>query len=324
MQSVKFQRIRRLAAFTALLSFLLVALGGYVRGTGAGLSCPDWPLCFGRVVPPSMANGVAQEYAHRVLAGLVALCTAAIAVMSFRLRNEYPWLWRAGIFLAVLVLLQAVMGGLTVLMTLNPFIVTGHLVLGTIFLQSMSLVALARPGQSTATADQGAGASLRLSLLLLIAALVAQITLGGFVGSSGASLACPDFPLCGGELVPQDLNGPRLFILIHGYLGFSIGLLSLLVVFLALRDPAARRRRGHLFGVTALVFMQILLGIGNVHMRIPVAMAVLHLAMAQLILLGILTLYRNLPRMDRASGVITPRRVGLLADEPERSLASTQ
>ncbi len=289
--------IKRVAVLNACLVLILVGLGGFVRGTGAGLSCPDWPLCFGRVVPHTFADGVAQEYAHRVLAGLISVLTICLAVLCFRRRNSYPRLPRVGIFLVLLLVVQAIMGGLTVLLMLNPFIVTGHLILGTAFLQTTALMALERdrPRRSPVPPTK-----LFMSCLgLLVALLVFQISLGGFVGSSGASLACPDFPLCLGEFPPASGTGPQWTVFAHGMVGFGILVLSVICFLITLMSRGAERaRRGHVGGMLFLVLLQVLLGIGNIHMAIPVSLAVVHLIVAQVILLGIASLYKDL-RGDR-------------------------
>ena len=150
---VSLKNIRLFSALIAFLSLILVALGGYVRATGAGLSCPDWPLCFGRVVP-DFAQGVTQEYLHRVLAGLVGLLMVGLVTVAYRARREQPRFLRISIFLLLLVIVQAVFGGLTVTMKLNPHVVSTHLLLGTLFLQLIALVPLERLAVS-ASGDSG-------------------------------------------------------------------------------------------------------------------------------------------------------------------------
>ena len=195
-QSQNLRRIRTLCLVTASLTLILIGLGGFVRATGAGLSCPDWPLCFGRVVPDmSAAHGVLQEYVHRVLASLVGLLTIGIAYLSFPQRARYPRLWKVSLFAVGLIIVQGVFGGLTVIMKLNPFIVTGHLLLGTVFFQLLVLIGLESGKRTRGVSDES---SQRLAKWLIVLSLLVlvQITLGGFVGASGAALACLSFPMC--------------------------------------------------------------------------------------------------------------------------------
>ena len=123
---------RKLLRLLAILSLCLIALGSYVRATGAGLSCPDWPLCLGRAIP-EFTYGVTQEVIHRYLAGGAIVLTFLILKDGFQVRRENPGLFTFSAVLMLLVLVQAVFGGLTVALKLNPFIVTTHLALGTIF-----------------------------------------------------------------------------------------------------------------------------------------------------------------------------------------------
>src|SRR5689334_16517053 len=100
---VSVSHMRAFAACLGAVSLVLVALGGYVRGTGAGLACPDWPLCYGRAVPAELKPGIAQEVGHRYLASIVFLGTLAFSVLAFINRRSYPHLWR-GSRLALMIL----------------------------------------------------------------------------------------------------------------------------------------------------------------------------------------------------------------------------
>jgi len=299
---ISINHVRVLAACLAFLSLVLVGLGGYVRGTGAGLSCPDWPLCYGRVVPESFGAGIAQEVIHRYLASFVSCGALGLALISYVNRKSYPKIWLLMRLALACLLIQVVLGGLTVLMLLNPFIVTAHLAVGTLFTQILAALALdpmpERPREQDIRRMERAGSAEPRMYAKLVAGFACvvylQIVLGGFVGSSGASLACPDIPFCNGMLVPINASAPQIIQMLHRANGFFIFFLGLLLLALAPKLSSGKRKnRGHLLGVCVLVVLQISLGLTSVYFRVPVSLAVTHLVLAQLILFGIVSYYRR-------------------------------
>src|SRR3954454_5266341 len=99
-----------LAVATAAATFLLILLGGIVHGTGSSLACPDWPTCYGSLMP-EMKGGVAVEHSHRLAAGAVSLLTIGLAALLTRYRRQRPLLNRVGWVAVGLVLFQATLGG---------------------------------------------------------------------------------------------------------------------------------------------------------------------------------------------------------------------
>jgi cytochrome c oxidase assembly protein subunit 15 len=281
--------IKNISILISFLTLILVGLGGFVRATGAGLSCPDWPLCFDKAVP-EMSWGVAQEVIHRYLASFVSFLTILFAIISFRLRKAHSWLWKVSLVSLVVLFFQVIMGGLTVLMKLNTFIVTGHLILGTTFfiifaVTTFKLVLEAK--QKTIMISPG----WKKVFGILSFFVFTQIALGGFIGSSGAALACPDIPLCFGQLFPDNAYGPQYAQMFHRLLGMCIALAIIASAFVILSDS---RLKGSILNNliicgAILVVVQIALGFSNVYFKIPVSITVLHLVVAELILLTFVT-----------------------------------
>ena len=185
---------------------MLIVFGAVVRAKGAGLACPDWPLCFGAAIP-SFDFRIALEWGHRVLAGALTLGLAAASAYVLREPALRPVVGAALGVAWVLLAVQIVLGGLTVLLGLAPWTVTAHLLCGSAFCATLLWCArnLAEHGSPAPSAPLSAWAR---ALGLGTAALVAvQVGLGGWVSSHFAGLACYAFPTCDGVSIAPTFSG---------------------------------------------------------------------------------------------------------------------
>ncbi|MBI3961842.1 MAG: COX15/CtaA family protein [Deinococcus sp.] len=270
-------RLRRLALLTSLAAYALVVLGGLVRGTGAGLACPDWPLCHGRIIPP-LEPLVLIEWAHRLLASIVGLLVVVVAVVAYRSRRQWPQAVLPAFIALGLLVVQVVLGGLTVHLLLTPAIVVAHLATGMAFLASL----LTTTVLATPAAQPGGTVSAGFRTLALITALSTYglILLGGLVSSSGAGLACPDWPLCHGQLLPPPAGVAHLQFA-HRLGALTVG------VFILITALASRRQTPHLAKVAAatpgLLAGQILLGAINIWTRLAPVVTAAHLGLAAML-----------------------------------------
>jgi cytochrome c oxidase assembly protein subunit 15 len=209
-------KFRKLAWVTAFLTLDLIMFGSFTRLTDSGLGCPDWPGCYGhsnplsasepiRVAESALPSGPVTmtkawiEMVHRYFAMGVGLLIIILAVQSWtrwhREGGRSPWLATAAL---AWVIAQGAFGALTVTMKLQPVIVTVHLLGGVGLLALLVWLAL-REGE---VVHVRAPASATPMALLALAAVVLQIALGGWVSTNYAVMACPDFPLCQGQVVP--------------------------------------------------------------------------------------------------------------------------
>ncbi|MEM7066479.1 MAG: heme A synthase [Cyanobacteria bacterium P01_B01_bin.77] len=180
--------LRRWVWKMALATLVLMAIGSATRVMNAGLACPDWPLCYGQLVPSQQMNlQVFLEWFHRLDASLIGLMAIGLVALAIRWRRSLPtWVpWAAGLVL-FLVVFQGVLGGLTVTQLLRFDIVTAHL--GTALLVFCTLLAIGMgllPYRAT-------GAAGKLSWLggLAVVLVYSQSLLGGLVGSRWAAHQC--------------------------------------------------------------------------------------------------------------------------------------
>src|SRR5215472_16540423 len=118
--------VRRLALLTALLTWVLIVVGGVVRVSGSGLGCPDWPTCHGQLVPPLVLQAII-EYSHRFTAGIVSVAVLATAILAWARFRHYAWVVVPASYAVLLLVVQSALGAVTVELELTPALVTAHL-----------------------------------------------------------------------------------------------------------------------------------------------------------------------------------------------------
>lgn len=236
--------LRRLAACTALATLFLIFAGAMVTSTGSGLAVPDWPLSYGTLFPP-MVGGIFYEHGHRLIAGGVALLTAALAAFAWW-REPRPVIRRLALMALATVLAQALLGGLTVLFLLPTAISVSHAALANLFLcLTVALAVLTRtpspaPGRLPRPAPANDGP--RRAWLALAIGIYVQMLLGALMRHAGAGLAIPDFPLALGRLVPP-LSDPGVAIHYLHRLG-ALAVLALVLIAVPAAARAADRPQG--------------------------------------------------------------------------------
>jgi cytochrome c oxidase assembly protein subunit 15 len=272
--------MHRFALFLAGVTFALVFTGGLVTSTGSGLAVPDWPLSFGTLLP-AMVGGVKFEHSHRLVAGMVALLTLALAVWVWRREPRRALRWTAAAAVAA-VLAQALLGGLTVLLRLPPAVSVAHACLAQAFLcLSVTLALCTGPAWKSAAArgPDRAQPPLRSLCALCAGAVYVQLILGAVMRHTGAGLAIPDFPLAFGRLVPPVWTRPILIHFMHRAGALAVTLIALWVVARVEAQHAAEpllRRPARL--LVALVAAQVSLGALTVWSGRAVLPTTLHVA----------------------------------------------
>src|SRR6266702_627502 len=187
--------IRRIAWAAVAFTYFLVALGGTVRTTDSGLSCPDWPLCYGKAFATIDYHTFLEQF-HRYVAAIVSVLVVTLAISAFIWARKERHILVPALIAPVLLVIQIVLGGLTVLWKLPSNIITAHL--GTALAIFATIITIA--GMPTASKEHPEKTRKFARLAVTSALLVYGLMLSGsYVVGSGASLACTGWPLCSAQ-----------------------------------------------------------------------------------------------------------------------------
>jgi len=198
--------LHRYAVLVACCTLLLILAGGMVTSTASGLSVPDWPTTYGQNMFTfpyrSWVGGIFYEHGHRLIASTVGLLTIGLAVWLW-LRDPRRWMKYLGVAGLGTVILQGVLGGITVLYLLPAPVSVGHAGLAQIFFCIAASVALfTSQGWLSPSVTPVDDARLRTVSLMTPVVVYVQILLGAAMRHTNAGLAIPDFPLAFGHLIP--------------------------------------------------------------------------------------------------------------------------
>lgn len=259
----------RLALATNAVALTTIVLGSWTRINGAGLTCPDWPLCQGRLLP-SLSNGTLFEWLHRLCAFAVAPLVMMLLVSAWRKRERSPFLAPAIAFISALFAVQVVLGAATVRLANAPLSVVLHWGTAMAFIAAVSALAIF----DAASGDTPMTSSVSRTAIALIGVLgttsvVAFVTMciGAYVSSSGAGLACLSIPECAGNVV---VHSQGQYVQMLHRLAAAVTLLCATGSFaFAWARATSLRVRGAVSAGLGLVGVQVLLGLLNVALRLP-------------------------------------------------------
>ena len=215
----------------------LVVLGGVVRVTGSGLGCPDWPLCYGGFLPPFELEPII-EYSHRLVASaLVGPLVLATCISAWIAHRREKWLVAPASAALILLIGQAILGGVTVLQELPGAIVAAHLAMAQALLATLIiLLVVSLKGPLTAAGGREAAPQPRkFPPMILAAALMVYglMLTGSYVTAAGATAACGGWPFCHGSPFPD--TGTQMIHMGHRYATVVFGLFMLYALHLGIR-----------------------------------------------------------------------------------------
>ena len=304
-------KISKLSFFGALFTLIVISLGAWVRLTDAGLGCPDWPGCYGLLTTPDTVDELAKareyypnadidvgkawrEMLHRYMAGLLGLYVFFITYISIKYSKRS---YTLSVLISILIIIQAIMGMLTVTMLVKPTIVTTHLFFGMLTATLLFINSLKYSNISMSSEKIPAIALIIITITWVF--LIIQILLGGWTSTNYASLACTDFPKCLDQWYPKEMIFNEAFNVINlpdvnyegGILAYGakvaihyshrITALILTFVFISALYVVFKLNKHSLLkklmSISIIFFtLQVILGISNVVYSLPLNIAVWH------------------------------------------------
>jgi len=293
------RRLTTLAWAAAVCTYLLIVLGAVVRITGSGLGCGEhWPLCNGHLFPPLNDIGTVIEWSHRLVAALVTILVVVLAIPGLA-----PGVRKSNArFVALgLLIVQVLLGAITVKLALPPWTVVLHL--GTAMLLLATLL----------TISTGSSPGLRPGSATLLLLAFVTVLFGALTANLGAAAACGGFPLCNGQVWT---TAGQLAVIhwTHRLLAYSLTIVAAI--------GAARSRRTGPAVVLLMVLLQIIVGATMVLNGLPRVLQAVHVAVGAAVWASVVlaSLFSLPPQSNEAPGLTPP---GPRADSREKRVSST-
>jgi heme A synthase len=273
----------RAFSVTVIWTLLLLLLGSVVHATESSLACPDWPTCFGTMTP-EMTGGVFWEHLHRLVAGGLLLMFGLATWLARREAVDSPWVFKVALAGLGLLLIQSLFGGLTVLYRLPDLVSTTHLGLAFVFLALATVLA-----SSTRQGPRGVMSEahrLRVRALASLSAglVLVQSVVGALVRHMDAGMACPDVPLCLGQVVPPLVNAPITAHFLHRVLAMGVATVVIGLAVWARRSGVGDPARRWLDRAAYLAVVQVGLGVASILTVLAVVPVALHTVFAAALL----------------------------------------
>jgi heme A synthase len=288
-------RFRRLTTATIVATFLLILIGGAVRVSDSGLGCGaagsgthGWPLCEGGLLPNTDANAIV-EFSHRLAATVVVILIALMAWQALRRLRSHTWLVRGTVAAGVLVIAQAVLGGVTVENNLHEYLVSAHLGLAMLLLGLLiTLRRVSAPEIEPIAGSRALRVLATTSVVLVLCTIVAGGVVAGTEGEGtakepvlGAHLACgQQFPTCLNQFMPFGTGRLVDIQLTHRLFMYLASIAVLATATVALRD---RVRTPAFYAAVLVLLGQVLLGALNVWLGKHPGLILAHLTLGTIL-----------------------------------------
>lgn len=270
---------------TLFFLVLLLIWGNMVSGLGAGLACPDWPLCFGEFFP-QLNFAIFMEHTHRILGFLVTIFFIFLA--KNRLKTYVGKQKLIPILCSIFLATQIILGGLVVIFQLETNITTFHFANAIIIFILVYTMCIYSDSAKLKQVEIFNKSNLIYICLFII--IYFQLVLGSYVRHADAGLACPDFPKCLGYWMPPYLSKTVFIHLLHRFTGFLILIISLILFLVAYHKETSKSILQNARRLLFLVGLQVILGIFVVVSKLSFSMTAIHLLIALLIVILVLNI----------------------------------
>lgn len=275
-------RFQKLAVLTLATALGLVVIGVIVRATHSGLGCPDWPFCYGQLVPPAGDAKAWIEWTHRTIAAVIGFEIVGLAILAVRDHRGRPSILWPTLAAVALVGFQAWLGRETVRLGNSGESVTAHLAAAMILVGLLVYLAV-RAGYTAPHRERSASQRFTLLAAFGAAATFALLLFGSQVTAADSALVFPDWPLMGGTLVPPLTDVTAAHIL-HRWVAAVVGLIVLAIAIVTWRTQRDRPTLVRLaIGSAVLFAIQIAIGGAQVLTRLTAWTQTLHLALGAVI-----------------------------------------
>lgn len=264
---------RAFSLAAAASAFLVVVLGSWVRINGAGMTCPDWPLCHHALVP-ALVGGVVLEWSHRLFAFIDGFLILGALWTGWRARHTIAGVNAVLSFVAAVFLVQVALGGLTVALSNSPWSVVVHWATAMLLLAgltALAILAVTKPRRITFRPSTLGGILAACAVLAFVTA-----SAGSYVSSSGAGLACTTLPACDGGSWTGSF--PAQFAqMTHRWFAAILFLVATVAGYGAVLGTTGRVRVAAVFAY-ALIVVQVMLGFANIALALPTLLREAHAA----------------------------------------------
>ena len=279
------QKLAKIYFWLIALTILLQLMGAATRATGAGMSCPDWPLCMGELLP-ELSHGVFYEFGHRLLAGAVAFGLLFAVIIGWRSADCRTRLGPLPAICTALLFCQIGMGGVTVLMRNAGWTVMVHLLLANLFCAALLVAVLRLRASNESLTVRGRSKNLVIGGASI---LMIQMVVGGLVAGYHGGLACIVWPECLPGIFFPTFEGLVGLHILHRITGYILVTVSLWI-WIDSRPEDPNYGSAQLIGAASLG--QLLLGVANVALIMPSWVTTLHtLGASALVLLYTSSIY---------------------------------